>query len=311
MRVQLPDTATSANAGLHRPLLIILITVFLSGCPMTQERAIFDNDLEEWRNQRYTDLREPDGYLSLAGLYWLEDGEHSFGSDSSNNLIFPESAPPNLGSFIIRDSTVTMRIVDDVDVLVDSSSVKEQMMLDDSDASPTIAHLGSLNWHVINRSRGLAIRLMDTESEARRNFAGIDYFRPDMAWRIEGRFAPYDPPLEIDMPSITGVDEKDTVPGAVLFEVGGAEFRLDVTGQPGDDRYFVVFGDATSGQETYGGGRFVWIDAEDEDGNIVIDFNQSYNPPCVFSEYATCPLPTPSNRLPIRIEAGELKYGGH
>lgn len=278
---------------------------------MTQEMALFNNDLEEWRNQRYADLREPGGYLSLAGLYWLEDGEYTFGSDSSSGIIFPEHAPANIGTFMLEDSTVTMRVAEGAEVTIDGELISEIVMVDDEEGAPSVAHLDSLNWHVINRSRGLAIRLLDIESEARRNFSGIDFFGPDINSRIDARYEPYDSPLEIDMPSITGVDEKDTVPGAVVFEIEGTEFRLDVTGQPGDDRYFVVFGDATNGQETYGGGRFVWIDAEDEDGNITIDFNQAYNPPCVFSEFATCPLPTPSNRLPIRIEAGELSYEGH
>ena len=278
---------------------------------MTQETVAFNNDLEEWRDQRFTNLRKADGYLSLAGLYWLTDGEHTFGSDSSNSIVFPTNAPLNIGTLVVLDSVVTMRVRPEVEVMVDDEAVGEMGMVDDANGSPTIARLDSLNWRVINRSRGLAIRLMDTESEARRSFGGIDFFTPNRDWRLEARFEPYDPPLEIVMPSITGVDEKDTVPGVVVFEVEGAEYRLDVTGQPGDDRYFVVFGDATSGQETYGGGRFVWIDAEDEEGNIIIDFNRAYNPPCVFSPFATCPLPTPNNRLPLRIEAGELNYGGH
>ncbi len=278
---------------------------------MTQEMVRFHNDLEVWRAQRYADLREPDGYLSLAGLYWLEDGEHTFGSDSSNSVVFPANAPLHIGTLVVADSVVTMHVRPEAGVTIDREAVGEKVMVDDSEGSPTIAYLDSLNWHVINRSRGLAIRLMDTESDARRSFGGIEFFDPDPDWQLEARFVPYDPPLEIDMPSITGVDEKDTVPGAVIFEVEGTEYRLDVTGQPGDDRYFVVFGDATSGHETYGGGRFVWIDAEDEQGAITIDFNRAYNPPCVFSPFATCPLPAPNNRLPIRIEAGELNFGGH
>ncbi len=284
---------------------------------MTQERVAFDNGLEEWRAQRYDDLREPDGYLSLAGLFWLEEGEHTFGSDSSNSIVFPAHAPAHIGTFVVQDSIVTMRVDSDAVVTVEGQPVVERVMVDDSHDSVSVAHLDALNWRVILRSRGIALRLLDTESEARKNFGGVDFFRPDIAWRLEARFEPYDPPREIDMPSITGVPEKEIVPGAVVFEVDSDEYRLDVTGHPGDEQYFVVFGDATNGRETYGGGRFVWIDAEDpstgsgQAGNITIDFNRAYNPPCVFSPFATCPLPPPENRLPIRVEAGELTYGGH
>ena len=285
--------------------------LLLAACMTNTSETDFHDGLEAWRTQRYADLQKPDGYLSLAGLYWLEDGEYSFGSDSSNSIVLPVNAPLHIGTLVVLDSVVTMRVRPEVKVTADGEAVSERVMVDDSEGSPTIAHLDSLNWRVISRSRGLAIRLLDRESPTRRAFDGIDFFEPDQRWRLEAHFEPYDPPLEIAMPSITGVDEKDTVPGVVVFEVEGTEYRLDVTGQPGDDRYFVVFGDATSGQETYGGGRFVWIDAEDDEGNIIIDFNRAYNPPCVFSPFATCPLPTPNNRLPIRIEAGELNYGGH
>ncbi|NNF58663.1 MAG: DUF1684 domain-containing protein [Rhodothermaceae bacterium] len=290
------------------PLLLMLLPLFLVGCAVGASDDEFRVDWEAWQQTRYADLQAPDGYLSLAGLYWLEDGEHAFGSDASNALVFPDKAPARIGTFMVDDSTVTMRIEPGADVMHDGAAVTEMVMQDDHDGKPTVVYLDSLNWYVIRRSRGLAIRLLDTESAVRIGFDGIDTFPLDPAWRLEARFEPYDPPREINMPSITGVDERETVPGAVVFDLNGETYRLDVTGVPGDDRYFVVFGDATNGTETYGGGRFVWIDAEDENGRIVIDFNRAYNPPCVFSPYATCPLPPPQNRLPFGIEAGERNY---
>lgn len=294
-----------------RTAVVFAYLVFLSGCPMSQDRTLFENELEAWRGQRYADLQRPDGYLSLAGLYWLEGGDHSFGSDSTNDLVFPDKAPPQLGTFIVESDSVTMRIVPEVDVKVDGRLVTSSRMQDDEGGSPSVAQYDSLSWYVIKRSRGLAIRLLDSESSTRQNFSGIDYFAPDPRWNIEGRFETLDPPQVIDMPSITGVAEKETVPGHLVFTVDGEEYRLEVTAEPGADRYFVVFGDATSGQETYGGGRFLWVDAPDADGNVTIDFNRAYNPPCVFSPYATCPMPAPGNRLSIRVEAGELTYGDH
>ena len=283
--------------------------LFLVGCAAGASDDEFRADWTVWQQTRYADLQAPEGYLSLAGLYWLEEGEHPFGSDSANALVFPKKAPARIGTFVVADSTVTMHI-EAGDVTHEGAPVTELVMQDDHDGEPTVVHLDSLNWYVIRRSRGLAIRLLDTESPVRTRFDGIETFPLGPAWRVEARFEPYDPPREISMPSITGVDEPDTVPGAVVFDLNGETYRLDVTGKPGDDRYFVVFGDATSGTQTYGGGRFVWIDAEDDEGNLVIDFNRAYNPPCVFSPYATCPLPPPQNRLPIRIDAGERNWDG-
>ncbi len=81
----------------------------------------------------------------------------------------------------------------------------------------------------------------------------------------------------------------------------------------GDDSMFIVFGDDTNARETYGGGRFVYVDRPDENGLVVLDFNYAYNPPCVFTPYATCSLPHAANILPVPIHAGEKGYGdpGH
>jgi len=73
------------------------------------------------------------------------------------------------------------------------------------------------------------------------------------------------------------------------------------------DKYNIVFGDATNGEETYASGRFLNVPKPDANGNTVIDFNKAYNPPCAFSAYSTCPIPTKANTLPIRILAGEKK----
>lgn len=277
---------------------------------MNTEPSPFLDELDAWRTQRYADLQKPDGYLSLAGLFWLEEGEYTFGSDPSCDLVFPEKAPSVMGMLTVQDGAVSMRINDGVSVEVDGAAVSNIEMINDAGGNPTTAHCGSLNWHVIDRSRGLAIRLLDSEADARKSFNTVDHFPPSLEWRMEGRFERLNPAMEIDMPSITGVAEKEIVPGFLVFEVEGEEHRLEVIQRPGN-RYFVVFADATSAKETYGGGRFLWVDAEDESGSIIIDFNRAYNPPCVFSPFATCPMPAPGNRLPIRVEAGELTYGDH
>jgi uncharacterized protein (DUF1684 family) len=109
---------------------------------------------------------------------------------------------------------------------------------------------------------------------------------------------------------IAGYEEDYPVPGVAIFEIGGKEYRLEpVLEEPNGD-YFFIFGDKTNGTETYGAGRFLYAKPA-QGGRVILDFNKSYNPPCAFTEFATCPLPPPQNKLPIRIEAGEKKYGIH
>ena len=99
-------------------------------------------------------------------------------------------------------------------------------------------------------------------------------------------------------------------PGALEFTKDGRAWRLDtVLEQAGDQQLFIMFADTTSGQETYGGGRFLDIPLPVA-GSAVVDFNKAYNPPCALNDFATCPLPPPQNRLKLRIDAGELKYAG-
>jgi uncharacterized protein (DUF1684 family) len=265
---------------------------------------------EAWRQRRLDGLQQPDGWLALAGLYWLDEGTHPFGSDSSNAVVFPPQAPARIGTFEVADSTVTMRVAPGVEVVHDSTTVSEIVLTDDLEGEPTLASLGPLSWHAIRRSRGIGIRLRDAESPVLAGFDGIETYDFDPRWRVEARFEPYDPPRTLPIPSITGVPEDEPSPGAVVFAHDGAEHRLDVTGRPGDAQYFLVFGDATNGPDTYGGGRFLYLDAPGADGRTVLDFNRAYNPPCVFTPYATCPLPPPQNRLPFRVEAGEKTWGG-
>lgn len=294
-------------------LLLVLVGVFLAGCgsaPREREtEAAALEDIETWRQKRFEDLRQPDGWLTLAGLYWLDDGENRFGSDPGNDLVFPEKAPPQMGVFHLEDSVVHMTAAPGVEVRYDGEPVTEIAMDAGGETAAVILHWGSLSWFAIKRDYGLGIRLRDSESPALAAFDGIEAFPVDLGWRLDGRFERYDPPRTAYIPTVLDTEAKYTVPGAMVFDVAGETYRLDVTGEPADSAFFVIFGDKTNGPDTYGGGRYLWVEAPDDDGRMVIDFNKAYNPPCVFTPYATCPLPPPQNRLPIRVEAGEKTYG--
>jgi uncharacterized protein (DUF1684 family) len=153
----------------------------------------------------------------------------------------------------------------------------------------------------------LALRVRDHGAPALVAFSGIEHFPIDLGWRVTGRLEPEasDEPMEIL--DVTGIITRETSPGRVAFERDGQTWRLRAL-DGGDGKLWLVFGDTTNGRETYGGGRFLYSEPLADDGTVVVDFNLAYNPPCVFSPYATCPLPPAENRLPLRIEAGELLY---
>ncbi len=268
--------------------------------------------IQAWRAERFEELREPEGWLSVVGLYWLEPGTNNFGADSSNHVVFPPGSgvPPRAGSFVVDGAVVRMEVAPGVTVTHQGAPVTSLLLASDLSGRPTVARLGSLLWYVIEREELRGIRLKDTANAAIELFAGVESFPADLKWYIPARFDRYDPLRVIAVPNVLGMVTKQPSPGAVVFRVGGKRYRLDVTGDPDAARFSLVFGDRTNGQETYGGGRFLEVDAPDELGRTFIDFNRAYNPPCVFTPFATCPLPPAQNRLTVRIEAGEKKYHG-
>lgn len=269
----------------------------------------YQQEIDDWYRSRIEALKRPGSYLTLVGLFPLAEGENRFGSADDNDLVFPEGVPAHAGVFTISQGTVRIDVAEGVTVTSSEEPVQSMTLKTDEKEAPTVLAMESYRFYVIERSGRLYVRLKDLDSELWRRFEGIERFPVDAAWRIEGRFEPYDPPKPLRIPNILGYEFEQACPGAIEFEVGGETYSLEPTEASGG-RLFIVFGDETCGLETYGGGRFLVADPPAEDGTVVLDFNRAYNPPCVFTPYATCPLPHEANRLPFRIEAGEKMWGG-
>ncbi|HEX6930105.1 MAG TPA: DUF1684 domain-containing protein, partial [Gammaproteobacteria bacterium] len=182
-------------------------------------------------------------------------------------------------------------------------------MIDDHQGEPTVLAMGSLRFYVIARAGNLGIRVRDLDNPARRDFKGLDYFPVTLAWRKEARFEPWPAPRAVKIINILGMVDEMTSPGELVFGHDGAEYRLTALAEPGDAQWFIMIADGTSGRETYGAGRYLYIDPP-VDGVALLDFNKAYNPPCAFTALATCPLPPPANRLGVAITAGEKRYTG-
>ncbi len=268
-------------------------------------------EIETWRQKRQDRLLSPEGWLSLAGLYWLEEGDNPFGSSDEHRVVFPDKAPRSIGVLTRRGRQVSVRVNPGMTVTHLGRAITSMDLLSDTTGSPTMLELGSFTFFVIERGERIGVRLRDRDHPAKQTFRGIDAYPIDPEWRINARFEPYTPPRQIQVPTVLGTVEPSTCPGAIVFTRGGQTYRLDaVDEEAGSPELFVIFADKTNGAETYGPGRFLYV-PRPKDGLVVIDFNKAYNPPCAFSPYATCPLPPPQNRLPIRVEAGEKKVGDH
>jgi len=293
----------------HRfPIVAALAGLALAGALAAAEasRAYFD-EIESWRAGRIERLQRPDGWLTLVGLAWLQPGDNSVGSAEGSVVALPASAPARLGTIRVVGDEATFTTAPGAEVTSAGQPVSTVRLRSDRDGDPTVLTHGSVSFYLIGRNGRLAVRVKDSEAAARKRFAGIEHFPVDPKWRVEARFEPAPAGHEIEVPNALGYLEKMNAPGHVVFELGGATQRLLALDDTGDGRLFLVFGDLTTGKETYGGGRFLYTDPP-KDGRVSIDFNRAYNPPCVFSPYATCPLPPPGNKMKVRVEAGEKKY---
>ncbi len=288
------------------PLLLLII---FSGCEKDNGNPQYIKAVQEWHKQRIARLKTETGWLNLAGLYWLREGENTFGSADDNDIIFPLKAPDHIGTFILDDSTVYVEINPEVKVVSDSQSVTGMKMNDDLSDSTTVLQLASLRWFIINRNGKYGVRLRDLDALLLKEFKGIDMYPIDEKWRLEAEFEKYPAPKVIEIPNIIGSVENDTVEGRLVFRLNGEIHTLDPVSE--GDEFFIIFADETNGEETYGAGRFLYTEKPDSVGMVVLDFNKSYNPPCAFTRFATCPLPPKQNYLHLKVTAGEKKYGNH
>jgi uncharacterized protein (DUF1684 family) len=252
-------------------------------------------EVAAWDADRDRRLRSPNGWLALVGLHWLTDGTHAVGSDASNPIhLTGRDVPADAGVLEVTDGAATWR----------PGNGAALALTDDRDGAPTLVDIGALRFHLIRRGERLGLRVRDTEAPILRTFGGVPRFPVDPAWRITGRL---ERPLGlriVEVPDILGDVREEESAGIVRFAVAGEEAVLEAL--PEDEgRLWLIFGDLTNGSETYSGGRFLVSGPVAEDGSVLVDFNLAYNPPCVFSPYATCPLPWPANQLPFPVTAGE------
>ncbi len=294
-------------------ILMLLVSFAGFSCTPDQEapfdEAAWMEEVEAWHTDRIESLQQDDSWLTLAGFFWLDEGRNIFGSGPGNDLRFDiEGAPERMGSFMVDGDEIRVEIEDGLDITVDGQPAREALIYSKEMDDTPVMEWESLNWYVIERSGGYAIRLRDREHPMLSQFSGIDRYPVSADWRVKADFIPFDTPKNLTVPNYIGEPTQEQILGALEFEINGETHRLYPIADRLDERFFVIFADETNRTETYSGGRFVYTDPPDENNIVYIDFNKSYNPPCVFSEFATCPLPPPENRLSLAIEAGELEF---
>jgi uncharacterized protein (DUF1684 family) len=298
-------------------LLLLGALLFSNGCGKPSGRLdmnTYREEISKWKERRLAGLTRDDGWLTLCGFFWLKEGENRFGSDSSNQIIFPKGKAPKVaGSLWLEKSVVRVRAWKGVEITSKGRPITSMVLLSDEDGlkNPTILNIGTLSFYLIKRGGQLAVRVKDIENPARLNFKGLEYFPLDPKWRFKATFEPYIPPKTLQIATVINTVESDSCPGSLAFEFDGRTYRLEAVVERGaENRLFIMFEDSTNGKETYALGRQLYAEMPDSNKRVILDFNKAYNWPCVFTEYATCPIPPKQNHLPFRVEAGEKIYAG-
>jgi len=264
----------------------------------------YEKSILNWRQEVENNLRRENGWLALAGLFWLRKGTNIIGSDPTSDILLPNRAPARLGTFEFNENSVTLNVESDMPVEVNGMITQNAKLDTDLEDIPSFISFNEMRMVVVRRSKGVGIRLWDNTREERRTFPNRKWYPVQEAWRVPATFTHYDTPRIVKMPDILGAILDEPMQGYVTFELSGNKYELVVEELP-DHRLFIQFMDETNSNPTYPSGRYHYTDALD--GNkVFIDFNKAYSPPCAFTEYATCTFPPQENHLKVRIEAGEI-----
>jgi uncharacterized protein (DUF1684 family) len=282
--------------------------------PFAYDQAEHEHAVEAWRRGRLARLTAPDSWLSLIGRFPLEDGTSTVGSAEDASVALPsDRAPAAVGRFERDGATVrftpaagvvmTLRSRDGVRELAPGAAVEVRT---DRDGPLEKLVLGNVTLEVTEQPAGMFVRVRDPESPGRRDFAGIERYPVSKKWRVVARLERYEPARILELSYDGGSVERSECPGAAVFEVDGVTHRLEPVLVPDRSRLYLIFRDETARDTTYGAGRFLYAPLPEGD-RVLLDFNQAFSPPCAFTPYSACPLTPFQNRLPVRVEAGELR----
>jgi uncharacterized protein (DUF1684 family) len=286
--------------------LVLLATVLLS-LPSANAQTAYTKEMEKWRSDQESDLKKDDGWLTVAGLFWLKDGVNTIGSGPGFDVRLTDSFKQGkFGEIDFHNGAATLKVESGVEAQSDGKKISTIELVSDEKGKPTKIQTGSQTFYLIEREERFGIRLKDNNSDARLAFKGLHWFPVDESYKVTARFEAFPAPQEVQIPNVLGGKFKMKSPGVLKFNLGEKEYSLQPVVEE-DDKLFIIFRDASNLMETYTGGRFLYAD-KPVNGQVVLDFNQAVNPPCAFTHFATCPLPPAQNDLHMAIKAGEKRY---
>jgi uncharacterized protein (DUF1684 family) len=281
--------------------ILATIAIVALAAPAGNYRA----EIDKYRHDRVEELTAPDGWLAVRGLFWLHEGANTAGSDPASEIRLPARTAPRVGVFTLANGQVAFTADPAATVTSGGKPVATFTFTRGADSAIAIA---GVTIAAIRRGDKVGLRMWDPEHPNRAAFKGLTYFPLAPAYRVRARFVAYEKLKPVQVPNVLGQIVTMESPGYVEFTIAGRGLRLEpVYETPKHEDLFFIFRDLTSRTETYEAGRFLHTPLP-KDGVVDLDFNRAYNPPCAFTEFATCPLPIKENQLSVRIPAGERRY---
>ncbi len=289
-------------------IIVAAVTMLNIACTRGESFDDARRETEAWRAKHENDYRRE--WSTIAGLHFLKEGAQTAGSAATNAIVLPEAVPAVLGQFVLEGEAVRFEPAKNVNVQMNGQVVTEPVTLRDDGAKEVDElEVGDVKVVIHRSGPRKTVRVWDPNGKLAKEFQGFRWFDIQPEYRVVGRFIPDSMPRTARVVNTFGDLDDYTTEGVVEFTLNGRTLRLrPFTTRP--KRFYFVFKDESSGNETYDAARFLYADLRD-DGTTVLDFNQAYNPPCSFNPYTTCPIPLPENRLPVKVLAGEKAYPVH
>jgi uncharacterized protein (DUF1684 family) len=286
----------------------VVLALLIGLVAATGAESDYAKSIEKWRSDKAQNLKKENGWLTVAGLFWLREGTNTVGTGPEFDVRLTDSFKKGkFGEIDFKNGSATLKVESGVEALSDGKQISSIELVSDEKGKPTEVRTGSQSFYLIKREDRFGIRLKDNKSEARQNFKGQHWFAIDEAYKVTARFEASPNGTELSVPNILGGHFKMKSPGLLKFSLKGKEYALTPVVEEGDDVLFIIFRDQSNEKETYKAGRFLYADMP-VNGETTLDFNKAENPPCAFTPFATCPLPPQQNNLAVEVNAGEKRY---
>ncbi|MEM6455769.1 MAG: DUF1684 domain-containing protein, partial [Acidobacteriota bacterium] len=236
--------------------LLALLSVLVGACDRhpdaTAHTATLSDayaaDLEAWHHARTVQLRAPDGWLSLIGLFWLKPGTNPVGTSIDDVVRLPAArAPADIGVFDVEIDDapdggtiqrVTFTPAPAAEVVSLGAPIRRTIAVhtDRGGRTPTPFEIGALSFSLIQRGTRIGVRLRDRDSAARRSFTGVPRYPVDVSWCLTARYTAHRVPQRMMVTSVAGYPQVQIAQGYATFERDGVRHRLDVLSGARDRR---------------------------------------------------------------------------